>query len=145
MSTENWYYGADGKLYFGAVDTALVSLTVLGIAKDVSVTLEKTEVDANKRANGRWARTRPGHKSLSIEFDIEWQPTDAGFIALRDAFLNETPLRLAALSGARDVSGSQGPMGEFFIYNFPISQQLQEGQSVSVTAKLDTFVEWVSI
>jgi hypothetical protein len=145
MAVTEWNYGADGKIYYGAVDTALGALTELDIVKDVTVSMEKAEVAATTRRNGRKACTKPGHMTIGVEFEMDFQPADAGFQAMRDAFLNDTPIRVAALSGDRSVSGSQGPMAEFHVMTFPINQPMEDGQSVSVKLAMDTFVEYVEI
>ena len=61
------------------------------------------------------------------------------------AFLTATPLRLAPLTGARDAAGSEGPLGDFSITNFSRSEPLEEGVTVSVTAKLAVYDSWVKV
>ena len=41
--------------------------------------------------------------------------------------------------------GAQGPLGDFSITNFSRNEPLEEGVTVSVTAKLAKFEEWVEV
>jgi hypothetical protein len=64
---------------------------------------------------------------------------------VKDAFLTSSQVRLAVLTGARDAVGSEGPLGDFSITNFSRSEPLDEGVTVSVTAKLAVLDEWVKV
>ncbi len=46
---------------------------------------------------------------------------------------------------ARETTGAQGPKGSFSITGFSRSEPLEEGMTVSVTAKLAVFDEWVVV
>jgi hypothetical protein len=135
----------NAKLYQGAVDALLAALTELSNAKDVTVTLEAGEADVTTRANQGWRATAATLRECTIEFEMLWLPNDSGFQAIRDAYLNGTKVRLAALTGANDASGSEGPMGDFSISSFSRKEPLEEGISVSVTAKLAKFDSWVEV
>ena len=71
------------------------------------------------------------------------KPADAGFDAIKAAFLGGTTLELAVLDQARETAGAQGPKGSFAITGFSRSEALEEAIMVSVTAKLAEFDEWV--
>ena len=74
-----------------------------------------------------------------------WKPGDAVFEAVKTAFLTAGTVALAVLDQKRGVTGAQGPLGNFSITNFSRSEQLEEGVTVSVTAKLATFDSWVEV
>ncbi|HOD83922.1 MAG TPA: recombinase family protein [Phycisphaerae bacterium] len=73
------------------------------------------------------------------------KPGDAGFDAVKTAFLTSGSIRLAVLTGDRAASGTEGPLGDFSITNFSRNEPLEEGVTVSVTAKLAVFAEWVEV
>ena len=88
-------------------------------------------------------------RECTCEFDMLWKPGDAGFEAIKDAYLTSTTLRLAALTGAKSpdgiasVAGSEGVLADFSITIFSRSEPLEEGITVSVTAKLSVFDQWI--
>ena len=117
----------------------------MGNVKDVTLTLEAGEADVTTRANQGWRATAPTLRECTAEFEMLWKPGDTGFDAIKTAFLTAATIRLAVLTGARDTTGSEGPMGDFSITNFSRSEPLEEGVTVSVTAKLAVFEEWVEV
>ena len=81
-------------------------------------------------------------KECSAEFEMVWKPGDAGFEALKDAWLNGTEIALAFLSDAYDNDNAEGPVGDWSITNFSRSEPLEEAIIVNVTAKLSKFDSW---
>ena len=137
--------GMNGKMYFGAAAAALGALTELTNVRDVTVNLEAGEADVTTRANSGWRATAPTLRECSIDFEMVWKPDDAGFAAIKAAYLASETLELAALDQARETSGAQGPKGSFSITSFNRSEALEEAMTVSVTAKMATFDEWVDV
>lgn len=137
--------GMNAKIYQGAADAALSALTEMSNVKDVTLTLEAGEADVTTRANSGWRATAPTLRECTAEFEMMWKPGDAGFDAIKDAFLASSTLRLAILTGEKATPGSEGPLGNFSITNFSRSEPLEEGVTVSVTAKLAKFDSWVEV
>ncbi|OQB78883.1 MAG: Recombinase [Planctomycetes bacterium ADurb.Bin126] len=73
------------------------------------------------------------------------KPGDTGFDAIKAAFLGGTAIELAVLDQARETTGAQGPKGSFSITSFSRNEALEEAITVSVTAKLAVFDEWVEV
>jgi len=137
--------GKDAKIYQGEADAELAAMAEMSNVRDVTVTLEAGEADVTTRANSGWRATAPTLRECTCEFEMVWKPGDEGFEAVKNAFLAGTTLELAPLDQARDVVGAQGPKGAFSITSFSRSEPLEEALSVSVTAKLAEFHEWVEI
>ena len=137
--------GKDAKIYQGTAGGALGTLTEMSNVKDVTLNLEAGEADITTRANGGWRATAPTLRECTCEFEMVWNPDDAGFTAVKSAFLGGTLLELAVLTGAKDAVGSQGPKGSFCITKFDRKESREEAVTVAVTAKLSEFDEWVSI
>lgn len=130
--------GMNAKIYYGtAGSTANTELTNV---RDVTVKLEAGEADVTTRANDGWRATAPTLKECTVEFEMVWKTTDAGFTAIKNAFLNNTTIALLVLS----ESGGEGMDGDFSITNFSRNEALEEAITVSVTAKLATFREWTT-
>ncbi len=143
--SQTFLLGMNAKIYQGAAGAALSALDEMGNVRDVTLTLEAGEADVTTRANQGWRATAPTLRECTAEFEMLWQPGDAGFEAVKTAFLSAGTIRLAVLTGARDASGAEGPLGDFSITNFSRSEPLEEGVTVSVTAKLAVFAEWVEV
>ncbi|MDH4201493.1 MAG: phage tail tube protein [Phycisphaerae bacterium] len=139
--------GMNAKIYQGAaaadpstLDPA--TLTEMGNVKDVTLSLEAGEADITTRANSGWRATAPTLRECSCEFEMVWKPGDAGFEAIKSAFLSAGTVALAVLTGAHNESGAEGPVGNWSITNFSRSEALEEAVTVSVTAKLAAFGQW---
>ena len=139
--------GMNAKIYQGAAaaDPATLdpaTLTEMGNVKDVTLSLEAGEADITTRANSGWRATAPTLRECSCEFEMVWKPGDAGFEAIKAAFLSAGTVALAVLTGAHNESGAEGPVGNWSITNFSRSEALEEAVTVSVTAKLAAFGQW---
>jgi hypothetical protein len=137
--------GMNAKIYQGSAGATLATLTEMGNVKDVTLTLEAGEADITTRANSGWRATAPTLRQCTAEFQMLWKPGDGGFNAVKSAFLSAGTLRLAILTGNKATTGSEGPLGDFSITNFSRSEPLEEGVTVSVTAKLAVFDSWVEV
>ena len=100
---------------------------------------EAGEADVTTRANLGWRATAPTLRECTAEFEMVWDPTDAGFTAIKTAFLTAGMIALKIL----DKAGGQGPDGDFAITSFSRNEALEEAITVSVTAKLAVFRSWV--
>jgi hypothetical protein len=143
--SQEFLLGMNAKIYQGAAGSALAALTEMGNVRDVTLTLEAGEADVTTRGNSGWRATAPTLRECTVEFEMLWKPGDPGFEAIKTAFLTAGTVALAVLTGARDATGSEGPRGDFSITSFSRSEPLEEGVTVSVTAKLAAFAEWVEV
>ncbi|MCC7409957.1 MAG: hypothetical protein IT442_17960 [Phycisphaeraceae bacterium] len=132
----NFILGMNAKLYHGTAGaTAATELTNV---RNVTLNLEAGEADVTTRANSGWRATAPTLRECTCEFEMVWDPADAGFTAIKNAFLTAGLVALKIL----DQAGGQGPDGDFSITSFSRNEQLEEAITVSVTAKLAVFREW---
>lgn len=137
--------GKDAKIYQGSPGDALGALTEMDNVKDVTLSMEAGEADVTTRANSGWRATAPTLRECTCEFEMVWKPGDGGFDAVKAAFLAGTTVELAPLTQARDTAGAQGPKGSYSITSFSRNEPLEEAITVSVTAKLAVFDEWVEV
>ena len=129
--------GMNAKLYHGAAGGP--ASTEMTNVRDVTLNLEAGEADVTTRANSGWRATAPTLRECSVEFEMVWDPADAGFTAIKNAYLTNGLIALKVL----DQANGQGPDGDFSITSFSRSEQLEEAITVSVTAKLAVFRNWV--
>ena len=129
--------GKDGKLYHGPAGTTATS--EMGNVRDVTLTMEAGTADVTTRANFGWRATAPTLRECTCEFEMVWDANDAGFKAIKNAFLASALIALKIL----DKTGGQGPDGDFAITSFSRKEALEEAIVVSVTAKLAVFRAWI--
>ncbi len=127
--------GMDGKLYFDAAGAANDTWTELANVKDLTLNLETGETDVTTRANNGWRATAATLKDGTIEFEMQWDPTDAGFTAIQNAYFNNVAIGIACMDGDIAVAGAQGLVADMSVTNFSRSEPLEEGMTVSVTLK----------
>ena len=133
---QTFVLGMNAKLYQGAAGaTAATEITNV---RDVTLTMEAGEADITTRGNSGWRGTAPTLRECTAEFEMIWNPSDASFTAIKDAFLTAGTVALLIL----DQESGQGPDGDFSITNFSRNEALEEAITVSVTAKLAVFREW---
>jgi len=137
--------GMNAKIYQGAAGAELAALAEMSNVRDVTLNLEAGEADITTRANSGWRATAPTLRECTTEFEMVWKPGDAGFDAIKSAYLGGTTIELAVLDQARETAGAQGPKGSFSITSFSRNEALEEAITVSVTAKLAAFDEWVEV
>jgi len=132
----NVILGMDAKLYYGnAGSSATNEMTNV---RDVTVTAEAGEADVTTRANSGWRATVATLRECTIEFEMVWDPADAGFAAVKTAYLTSDLIAFKAL----DQAGGTGVDADFSITSFSRSEPLEEAITVSVTAKLSVFRAW---
>jgi hypothetical protein len=128
--------GMDGKLYYNTSGVAgSGSWVELDNAKNVTSNLESAEADVTTRNNNGWRASTATLKDASVEFEMVWDPSDAGFTAIKNAYLNGTTIGIMALDGSSATSGSQGPKFDGRVMSFSRSEDLEEAMMVSVTIK----------
>ena len=145
--------GMNAKLYRGdalltgsddaAVDA--VTWTEITNVKDVTLNLDTGEADVTTRANNGWRATAATLKDGSVEFEMVWDTADAGFAALKDAWLGGAEIAMAVMSGGITVENEEGLVTNFTVTNFSRSEPLEEAITVSVTIKPSSQTQWYKV
>lgn len=120
--------GLDCKLYRGTAGTS--ASTLVKNVKDVTLNMDKGEADITSRAAQGWRVNVGTLKQGSIEFNINYDTSDADFQAFQAAYFGGTPLALFVSDGA-----GSGLDCDVSVTAFNISQPLEEACTVSVTCK----------
>lgn len=128
--------GLDCKLYINT-DESYVSpvWSELTNCRDVTLTLEKNDADVTTRGNNGWRAVVGVLKDATIEFEMVWDTEDANFEIIRDAFLNDDSVEVAAMDGAIEDPGSEGFRAECTVTTFSRNEPLEEAVTVSVTLR----------
>lgn len=136
--------GKDAVLYYSATAGQSLSgftLKLDGVA-NVDVDTNAGETDVTTRACGGWKATATTLKDCEVSFEMPLDTANAGYIAVRSAYLSGAPIGLAALTGLKTVAGNEGPVGDFTITGFKRGEPIDGAITMSVTAKLYAFKEW---
>lgn len=140
--------GMEARLYRNTGTYAAPTWVEVANVKDLTLNLEKGEADVTTRANLGWRATVGTLKDGSIEFEMIWDASDAGFTAIQQAFFTNTPIEFAVMDAPIAQTGAQGLRASFSITKFSRSEPLEEAISVSVTAKptyADHAPEWMTV
>lgn len=140
--------GMQAKLYRNTATFETPTWALVPNVKDLTLNLEKGQADVTTRANNGWKASVGTLKDAGIEFEMVWDTEDEGFAAIRDAYLNDTPLELAVMDGDITTAGSEGLRAAFVVTNFSRKEPLEEGISVSVTLKVaysEHAPEWMTV
>ena len=121
--------GMEAKLYHGVAGATATN--EMKNVKDVTLNLEKGEADVTTRGNQGWRATVGTLKDGSIEFQMVWDSSDAGFAAIKTAYFTNTPLALLVL----DAEDGEGLDADFSVTNFSRNEPLEEAITVDVTVK----------
>lgn len=134
---KNYTIGKDCALYYGTA-WATPAWTLVPNVQDVTFpSLTKGKVDLMRRGAGGWKGKGAGFKECALEFGYLYEGTvDTVFEALRDAYLNDTPLIffvsdkvIANTASSVDCEGFRFPA---LVFDFPINQELEAGQTVKI-------------
>jgi len=97
---------------------------------NVTLNLEKGEADITTRKANGWRMSAATLKEASIEFEMLYDPDDADFAAVFNAFLNDTPLAIFVTDGA-----GSGLDCDCVVMNVSQDQSLEEAVKANVTLK----------
>lgn len=107
----------------------------LSNTRNVTLNLTSNEADVTVRANDGWRATVPTVKDASIDFEMVYDTTDAGFTAIRTAYFDGSSLNVRVLDGGTTQSNGNGLDAHVRITNFVINQGNEEAVTVSVSMK----------
>ena len=137
--------GMNAVLLYGAEGAAVGAMAAITNVKDLTASQTKAEADVTTRANSGWRATAGTLKDQTLTWETVWKESDAAFVAIRDAFLNNTVLGMASLTGAVGVAGSEGVVADYEILGFDKSEPLEGAITVSVTVKLSSYRSYYSV
>ncbi|MGE0606563.1 MAG: phage tail tube protein [Pirellulales bacterium] len=127
--------GFEGKAYRNSATYATPTWNEIPNVRDLTLSVEKGEADVTTRIANGWKLSKGALKEASIEFEMLWDSGDTDFIALRDSFLNNTPIDMLILDGAENAAGSQGLRAICDVIGFTREEPLAEAMKVKVTVK----------
>lgn len=133
--------GIDCKAYRNAGTYASPSWNEVPNMADPTLTLESTEAVVTTREGGGWELVIAAIKKAGLAYKMIWDPTDTDWVALRDAWLNKTPVEFLILDGAVGTSGSQGLRAGMTVLKFTRSEGNAEAAMSDVEIKPTRFFD----
>ena len=122
--------GFEAKIFYGAAgSTAATELK--HVTDSVSLNIEKGSAEVAVRSSG-WKKVLSGLKDASVEFTLAGNTSDAGFLAIQNAFFNDT---MIALFIADAEAGGVGLDADFEVLTFNRTEGLEEVINYAVTVK----------
>ncbi len=125
--------GKSCKLYRG--NAGAQAATIVDNVRDLTLDLERDEIDASGRDSGDWEEVVSSLKKGAVSFTVKWKKADAGFIAIRDAWINGTALAFLIMDDLKTVPDAQGLDADFTVLKFQIKQELRDIVIVDVSIK----------
>ena len=120
--------GYDCKLYRNTGTWGSPVWSEIDIVKDATAEAERATVEVKSRASS-FVKHGSGPISVKITGQLLHDGGDAGYEAIRDAFLDKTSIDIVALDGSSATSGNQGFRAEWLVSKFARSEPL-EGEVV---------------
>lgn len=105
---------------------------LVGKGQDADLTLNKTPIDVTTRDSGGWKEFTSGLKEVDISIDQLYVPTNAGLLALRDSYLNDTLLAVTIV----DPDGF-GWSGNAIVVTLGSPNPMDDAVKLNVTLKGD--------
>lgn len=139
----NYVLGADAKLYTHATaSTALASLELVTGVQDVTISMDKEIEDITTRGNSGWVAEAPTVKSLTLSFTMVFKPGDTKAAELRAAFVSNTTMAFAALTGASNADASEGPRFDGQVTKWERAEPVKGAIKVNVEVKCENFLAY---
>jgi hypothetical protein len=143
MAAEKVPLGMNAKLYRNSGSTFLEPASFAGVnikevtnVRDLTLALDKATADVTTRGNGGWRAMVGTLKDGSVEFEMIADPSDENYVAIRAAWLSDTPIQFAVMSGpltSPPPPGSEGLIAVFSVNNVSRAEPLEGAQMASVT------------
>ncbi len=126
--------GLDMFLYWNASIRATPSWTIITNVRDLTGPDSMGEADVSRRASGR-KQSEPTLRDISFEWEMVYDPSDAGFVEIQTVFYGRTMIELALANEAIATSGAEFLRVECKITKFERNEALEGANLYSVVAK----------
>lgn len=125
----------DAKLYYNTGSYATPTWTEITNVKDLTLNLDKDEIDVTTRGSGGYKEFADGLIDASIDFSTVWDTSDTPFTAMRTAFFAKTAIEFLVLDGSSATSGNQGLRATCMIKTFTRNETLGDALMVDVSVR----------
>lgn len=125
----------NAKLYYNTGTYAAPVWSLINNVKDLTLSLEKDEVDVTTRGSGGFKEYVDGLIDASIEWGMLWDTADTAFTAMQTAFFAKTAVELLIVDGVYSTTGAQGLRATCMVKSFSRGENLGEALTVDLSAR----------
>lgn len=119
------------KLYRNTGTNTLPTWVEIATVKDLSNPMNKDKADQSNRGS-KFKKSTGAMIDASVTFQITYLNGDADHAALRAAFLADTAIEFAIMSGDITTSGEEGLRAFCEVFEFSHEQPLNDGVTVDI-------------
>ena len=143
-SNDNVKFGFDCVMYIsaGADTTSWVDCPNI---RNCTTSGSYSEDDVTRRGSAGVKESEPALEEVSLDFDLLFNKQDTSdFELILAAKSARTALSVMALDGLSNVAGSQGPKGNFKVFKFERTEDIEGHVAYAVTLKpcLESALTW---
>ena len=139
------YYSPATLMASGETPVDVLDFALVKLVKDLTQELSKDELDITTRDSNGWEEVMSGIKKGGLTFEVLWDPDEASFTKLRDAFLNDTKVCMVALDGLIATTGSQGLASNMEVTGFSRNEPVNGPMTANVTVKPSSETQWYEV
>lgn len=134
--------GLDCKLYVSdSFGTPTPSRTLISRAINVTNPTTKGKAELLSRMS-KWKAKRPTLREIGLDFGYRYtRGTDTVLAGLRTSFLSDAVKIFWVMDGDIGIIGTQGWVFPGIVFDFPIDQQLEDGQVIDIAVDLAEYYE----
>ncbi len=110
------------------------NLAEVALAKDIKYAQDGEKADVTTRLS-KYKATKKTLIGISIDIPMEYDPTNAAFLALQTAFLTDVTIPLAVLDGDKGTAGNFGLWADFEVVKMEKDEALADSQKVTFTVE----------
>lgn len=123
--------GIDAKLYYATDGVSGGTWVEAGNISADAINFTADEIEDTTRDNQGWKSFTTGLKDGTLEFTMNWLPSDAAFTAFKDAFDTPSHIGIRLL----DQAGGEGFEADFRVSGFSWDRSKDGVQEVTVSAR----------
>jgi len=125
--------GYDCVLYYNNGTSGSPSWLELDTVRDVTLNLERNEVDDTSRTTAGWRSRLAGLAQWGADFDMIYNTDNTAWQKVRESFFLNTSIEVLILDGDISVDGQEGLRGTVFVTSFERSEPLEEAVTNATT------------
>ena len=125
----------NAKIYYNSGSYGSPTWVEITLVKDVTLNLEKSDIDVTTRGSGGFSEYANGLVDASVEFSLLYNTADAAFTAIKTAFFDKSNVEVLVLDGEYGVIGNQGLRADMLVASFTRNETLGEALMVDISLK----------
>lgn len=126
----------------GTTPETVTGLTEYDEVVNVDLNLSAGEADVTTRANDGWRSFCQTLKEATIDVNAMYKGSNPELTIIRSAFLSNDLIDAAVMTGSD--APREGLVGRWAVTEFSLGQQLEEGQELTISLRLNDFGAWVT-